>query len=319
MAIARSLIHKQGTFSADLKPLAEMYKRAILELNMRAKARLISDGRVLTSEAHRARILAREASVILERLDADAAQWIAENVPKAYLRGVKDAGFGLTEIGASVGVPQPLIHEEAIQLLVDDLQDTMEDMTRQIARGVRRTIRRTQLTGTLDKLVTENIAQGIISGRTRRETSNAIRRQLIDEFGEKPIRIGARNYQIDSYAEMVARTKTAEAQTAGMINRLAEEGHDLVMITAHGAKDGCGYYEGKVFSISGNSEKYPALASVPNGGPPFHPNCRHAAVPYVEELSSRSEKRRARGVPSEALGKSYAEVEKLAKQARRAA
>jgi hypothetical protein len=85
------------------------------------------------------------------------------------------------------------------------------------------------------------------------------------------------------------------------------------MITAHGATDGCGFYEGRVYSITGTSEKYPPLSSLPNGGPPFHPNCIHGAAPFIEELASPAERRRGAKTDKRALGKPYREVEKLRK------
>ena len=106
---------------------------------------------------------------------------------------------------------------------------------------------------------------------------------------------------------------TREAQTAGTINRVVEAGVDLVMVTAHGAQDGCGFYEGKVFSVSGGHDKYPSISDLPNGGPPFHPNCKHSLAPFVEDLATGAEKRRGAGTDPAALGKSYGEVEKLAK------
>ncbi len=82
-----------------------------------------------------------------------------------------------------------------------------------------------------------------------------------------------------------------EAVTAGTVNRNLEAGNDLVMVTSHGARDGCQFYEGKVFSISGTHPTYPPLSSIPNGGPPFHPNCRHNLAPFVEDLASHPEQR----------------------------
>lgn len=142
---------------------------------------------------------------------------------------------------------------------------------------------------------------------------------MIDELGDKPIRIAGRNYDVGKYAELVARTKTAEAATAGTVNRLAESGLDLIMVSAHGATDGCGEFEGMIFSISGESDKYPSMANMPNGGPPFHPNCKHRTMPFVEELATGAEKRRGKGVKADSLGKSFAEVNKLPRVRKRIA
>jgi predicted transcriptional regulator len=292
-----------------------MYKRVALELKERARQRLLSDARTLTAEARRARILLREVTQILQQLDEDTAEWIARNVPKSYLRGVRVADLSFGEIGITgPGNIQPLVHREAIQTLVNNLQDDLLDKTERMERGYRTLVRRTQLTAARDKAITDSVARGIAEGKARREVSREIKAKLIDELGDAPLVINGRNYRPDKYAELVARTMTREAQTAGTVNRVIEAGHDLVMVTAHGAKDGCGFYEGKVFSISGVSDKYPSLDQIPNGGPPFHPNCRHGLAPFVEPLASGAEIRRAKGVPNAALDISYKEAEKLAKR-----
>ncbi len=295
--------------------LVEMYKRVALELKDRARAMLLSDARTLTVEAKRARLLLREVTQILQQLDEDTAEWIAKNVPKSYLRGVRAADLSFGEIGIQgPGNIQPLVHREAIQTLVNNLQDDLLEKSERMERGYRTLVRRTQLSAVRDKAITDSVARGIAEGKARREVSREIKTKLIDELGDAPLVINGRSYRPDKYAEMVARTMTREAQTAGTVNRVIEAGHDLVMVTAHGAKDGCGFYEGKVFSISGGHPSYPALDHMPNGGPPFHPNCRHGLAPFVEPLASGAEIRRAKGVPPQALGKAYKDVEKLAKR-----
>jgi len=307
-------INQVGAQPPPLDPgLVALYKRAALELKDRARMRLLGDARTLTAEARRARLLSREVAQILQELDEDAAQWIAENIPKSYLRGVRTADLGFGEIGMmGTGNIQPLVHREAIQALVDSVQDDLLDKSERMERGYRTLVQRTQLRVAQDKLITDRVALGIAEGKARREVSREIKAKLIDELGDAPLMINGRSYDPKKYAEMVTRTMTAEAQSAGTVNRVIEAGHDLVMVTAHGAKDGCGFYEGKVFSVSGTHPSYPPLDSAPNGGPPFHPNCRHGLAPFVEPLASGAEKRRAKGVPKAALDKSYAEVEKLA-------
>jgi len=212
-----------------------------------------------------------------------------------------------------------LIHQEAIQVLVNELQDDLLDTTTRLQRGLRRVVQRTSLAAAQDRAVTESVAKGILEGKGRRVVAREIRDNILKEYADKPLIINGRTYNVQSYADMVARTKTAEAQTAGTVNRIVESGHDLAMVTSHGAPDACSLYEGKVVSLSGTSEKYPSIDSLPRGGPPFHPNCKHGLAPYVEELASGAEKRQAVGIPKSALNKPYNEVEKAHNQQRKAA
>lgn len=249
--------------------LARIYRESISDLTKLLRRRK----GVSEFSRQRARALLKQSTEILERLDNQAAQWIAQNVPKSYLRGIRVAELGFGEIGvAGRSAVQPLIHQEAIQVLVNDLQADLVETTVRLERGFRKLVTRTQLEAIKDRAITKSVAKGIVKGSARRKVSREIRENILSEFLEKGITINGRTYDAGKYAELVARTKTREAQSAGTVNRVIDSGHDLVMVTAHGAKDGCGPFEGKVFSVSGTSDVYPALSSLPNGGPPFHPN-----------------------------------------------
>jgi len=301
------------------KALEQFYREAIVDLKERARQRLVSDGRRLTAEAQRARILERDLAEVMLNLNEKSARWIAENIPSAYVQGVRKSNASMREAGirfTATGGAQ--IHQHALEVLIADMDDVLRAANEQIVRSFKAVVRRTQLSAALDKAVTKEVALGVSAGKTGREVSAAITNRLIDEFGDGPIRIGGRTFSADSYAAMVARTKTAEAASIGTMNRLAEEGLDLVVVSAHGADDACGYYEGRVFSMSGTSDKYPSVRELPNGGPPFHPTCRHHLLPSVEDLASKRDQERAeKPIPKGALGvgKSYAEVEKMKRRA----
>jgi hypothetical protein len=177
--------------------LVRLYKQAALELKELATQRLVRDARTLTAEAKRARLLEREVSQILQELDQSTAQWIAENIPKSYLTGVRQAELGFKEIGlTTTGTLDPLIHQDAIQVLVNDLQDTMLDATERVSRGYRDFVKRTQLRARADQKITEKTAETIATGRARRDASKQIRQILVDEYGSRPLRIGGKNYNL---------------------------------------------------------------------------------------------------------------------------
>jgi hypothetical protein len=99
------------------------------------------------------------------------------------------------------------------------------------------------------------------------------------------------------YAELVARTRTREAQVQARHERLGELGIDLVSIVGRISNSFCTAFLGQVFSLSGTSAKYPAYASLPGGGPPFHPNCSKSTRPYVEALATQAQAEQAETLP----------------------
>ena len=94
-----------------------------------------------------------------------------------------------------------------------------------------------------------------------------------------------RSWQLETYAEMAARTALIRASNAGTANRLLRSGRDLVRVSDHLEECPlCRPFEGKVFSLTGTSTEHPPLDKAIAGGL-FHPNCRHSIAAYVPGLS----------------------------------
>lgn len=118
-------------------------------------------------------------------------------------------------------------------------------------------------------------------GKTRRQASkaliSALERNGITSFIDR----AGRSWSMDTYAEMSARTIARRSQTTATRARITESGRDLIVIIDHAEECPlCRPYEGKVFSISGQSKKYPSIKSIEAKGY-GHPNCCHAEAPWV--------------------------------------
>jgi hypothetical protein len=116
---------------------------------------------------------------------------------------------------------------------------------------------------------------------TSKDIAARIREKLLAQLGgEDFIRINGRSYNVKSYSELVARTRMRESQTEAVKESMKEFDEDLVEIPRHDNPcPDCAEYQGKVYSVSGKSDKYPEL---PDGGPPFHPNCEDVMNPVSE-------------------------------------
>lgn len=102
---------------------------------------------------------------------------------------------------------------------------------------------------------------------------------VIDKNG-KPI-----NYQIKTYAEMVARTKIIQSQADAVIQTALSIDSDLVQMSSHNTNCPiCAPIEGKIYSISGKDPDFPALDFTV----PLHPNCEHSfTVIFKDVLEER--------------------------------
>lgn len=93
-----------------------------------------------------------------------------------------------------------------------------------------------------------------------------------------------RNYQPDKYAEMLVRTRTAQAQVKGTLATGESFGIEYYRVTKHllsGACDICGPYDGQVLAL--NDSRFMKLTSATV--PTYHPNCRHRLIPITKAIA----------------------------------
>lgn len=119
---------------------------------------------------------------------------------------------------------------------------------------------------------------------TSREVSQKIMTRLLKKMaGQDFITIKGkdgkeRNYNLKSYAEMVARTRMREAQTDATVEMCKDYDNDLVQFSQHDDPcEKCAEFEGQVYSLSGDHPKYPKLPD--EAYCPVHPNCEHNLNP----------------------------------------
>ena len=147
-------------------------------------------------------------------------------------------------------------------------------------------LRNTQQINIKEYQINEAIKNGYIEKGTIQESIKQLQRQLLSAATEgKYITIINKNgaemhFQIDTYAELVARTKLQEASAQAVLNTASVAGSDLVQVSAHNTPTKiCIPFEGKIFSITGNNKDFPKLSE----SPPYHPNCLHTLTVVFEE------------------------------------
>lgn len=206
---------------------------------------------------------------------------------EGYVRGaaVVDLGLGRTGVAAFEFTGT---HPQAAQVIADNLASRLEDARQLVGRRTDDAFRRVAL---------EVVGEGVVGGQTRREVSDQLKRRLVREGVTDSLtgfvdRRGAR-WQLDTYTQMVARTTTREAMSAGTRNRMIEIGEDLVTISDHSTEtEICKAYEGRTFSLTGATPGYDVIDTLP----PFHPNCWHVATPAAANLE-RLERELGIGAP----------------------
>ncbi len=210
-------------------------------------------------------------------------------------QGVRQAAEVLPAGSVTVGFEG--IDQDAINAIATDTTARLSDSMRiyvDQAQAVFRSLSSGRLSR-LEPTVNRAIARGLITGDPR-EAEALLREQFRDpnapelesyrKLGRKRIQVGRAEMSVAQYTQMVVRTRTREATVAGRHQRLDRNGIHTVQITGRVSRNFCTRFIGLVVSIRGGSDEYPAIASLPQGGPPFHPNCSKGTVAFVPGVSS---------------------------------
>lgn len=170
---------------------------------------------------------------------------------------------------AAFDVPESFagVHEDAVTAIAQALGHRLDGAVRTVGREADDVFRRIGL---------EETGGGFARGDTGRAVAARIRSRLADEGVTAFVDRRGRRWRLETYAAMVARTTAREAATLGTVNSMLEMGEDLVKVSDHDTQTPlCERFEGKTYSLTGKSGRYPRISAYP----PFHPNCQHVLLP----------------------------------------
>jgi hypothetical protein len=172
------------------------------------------------------------------------------------------------------------LHTDAITILTDNLVNNFADVNHMVGRQIEDTLRDIGLTKASTKFAT---------GQTIKELQKELKEKLLDEGIGGILAKNGRVIPYKSYANLLARSIVAETQNTSVLNVTKEHEHDLVKMSNHKTScPVCQKYEDKIYSISGNSDKYPYLKTIEGfrkGYNNIHPNCRHRLVVFQEKYN----------------------------------
>lgn len=265
--------------------LISIYRRAYVEL-LQLIADVESKGRIATWQ----RATLADVAQILGGLDTKAREWIEQQFALAYLNGQTEAIRALVTLGA---VPQGAVkaqltgvHLSAVETLARQLYADLTDAHRVVGRRIDDLFRQAGL---------DAVTRKVTTGQLSKQAQASLRKVLADQGITAFTDAAGRQWRLDAYAEMVIRSTTREATNLGRLTQQSQMGHDLVRMTVHHPTCPiCAVYQGRVYSISGNDRRYPALYEtvLSHGYHTVHPNCGHSFGPYVEALASNAERDR---------------------------
>lgn len=231
----------------------------------------------------------------LEKLNAAAGTFTREAVQQSFLTGAIDA---YKVIAPTAAVPAYSaftgLHKPAIDLLVHNSQNFFTIANNLIARQAKDVIRDMGVRAT-----THKYAEGLTWQQMKAELQEVLQ---ADGFNRVPYRFTPGTMRADSYAELVARTTTAEATNTGTINQMEEMEEYLVKMTSHSPTCKiCAPRQGRVYRLrdfpAGDPRnQFPHISEGMPRWPMYktvHVNCRHRIVAYVWDQKTDADQQAA--------------------------
>jgi hypothetical protein len=230
------------------------------------------------------RALLSQVEEELKGLNGSCKKWCQETLPGFYQEGTASIDDFLKNHNLPISGSFAKLHKRAIDIIIDNTVTDLVQANKFVGRKIRDELRDVSL---------EVIGQKLATGRTVHQTKN----MLIDRIttqgiafiknGKGQVSLNNKTYQLDRYAEMVARSTTREATNRGTLNQLTNRGYDLVKISDHNSPcPQCSMYEGRVYSISGEDKRFPPLDVAYDGEfLNIHPNCIHVITPFIEDFA----------------------------------
>lgn len=233
----------------------------------------------------------------LQKLNLEAFAWADEAIEHAYMRGARLAWQAAHTADSSVKAFGSFggLHKPAIRVLAQNAKEFFLIANNLIARQAQDTVR---------KVGVEVVSRKFAEMLTVRETSKLMEQRLEEEgFGSSvPWRNGRGSMRTDSYAKLVARTTTREAQQTAIFDQMEAMGHHLYKMTSHSPTcKVCAPRQGRVYRTVDFPADDPrqAFPHISEGFPRWptyktvHPNCAHLALGYIWNQKSKAEQQAA--------------------------
>lgn len=256
----------------------------LIALYTQAGERLIQLIRTLDAGSYtqrRKERLLKQIDEILAELTDGAAQNMSELLAESYKEGSREAVSSMLAQGIEEGqvntVLESMIHQQAVQAIMDDTFFRILEATDNMSQDAKRRVEEVVRTAT-ERMLTEGISR-------REATKEAVVKMTDQGITGIVAKNGAR-IPADKYMAGVVQYNLRKAHVTGAENTIIQNGLDLVYVNYVGITcEYCAKYQGRVYSVSGNDSRFPKLEI----RPPYHAHCVHSISAWIEEYQSPDE------------------------------
>jgi hypothetical protein len=241
---------------AQAQRLIRLYSEAERELLRELNKALLKGNNTDNLQA-----LLRNTRKIRADLLAGGREWCEKVVPILYQEAAN--ATGLPEVAA-----HGTLHQQAMQVLAENAYSRLQQVDQVVGRRIDDIYR---------DMALEAVRGDVAGYRTWTQTAKLYRQKLAEKGITGFVDAAGKEWNLKTYAEMVARTTTREVMIQGTANRLLEHGRDLAEIIGGRGQNTCtkcSRWVGRTVSLTGKTAGYPTLAEARSSGL-FHGNCTH--------------------------------------------
>lgn len=261
---------------ATAEELIALYAQT--DQRLRDLVQALQDGNISN---RRKQELFQQIDAIIAELTGNAGQGLADLIGTEYRGGAAAVveelvAAGIAREALDVTV-QAITHQRAAQAISDEAFYSILEATEHMSRDAKQRIE--------DAVKIAN-EQSLLEGVSRRQaTQNAVAQVNKQGITGMVAKNGAR-IPADKYMAGVVQYHQRKAHVTGTENMAVQNGQDLVYVNFVGITCSlCAKYQGRVYSISGNDERFPKL----DLRPPYHSHCVHSLSVWVEEFTPAAE------------------------------
>ncbi|MGH0601151.1 phage minor capsid protein [Bacillus mycoides] len=233
------------------------------------------DKQQLETIARHSGMTAKEVRTMLQNAGSAAIADHEDIYNQAMKLGLLEVAPPMAQSAALIGILNAYVNQALSTLNL--VNTTMLKHSQQMYLDV--------LNTTVGKMLAGTITQQQAVRQAIAEWSNKGIPGFIDKSGRK--------WSAEAYVNMVCRSTSNNVANEMQDERMKDYGVDLVETSSHmGARPKCAPYQGRIFSMSGKSKKYPAWSTTSYGDPAgiLGVNCRHIKYPYIEGMSTQRNK-----------------------------
>jgi len=290
----------EALFEKQRRALLRQYQQAAREL----RATIAREG-ATGFQIARSRILLDQVNGIAGQLRGKTETWTVRQMPLAFEAGRKASA---TELQRDL-TDFSLIHKRAVEAasrrITTDVASALHSVAPYIEKVWTDTqqliireetmaalVTRGQILGLTPKQLKQRIVATMRDGALERLKDSAVPAAL--QFDLQNVAQGRvvrilcrdgkyRNYGLDYYGDLVARTASRQVATEGSLVAALEFDQDLVRWSVHAnACPRCLPNQGKIFSITGRNKDFPLLTD--DKRTPLHPKCGHSLNAVDEDF-----------------------------------